>query len=141
MQRFTVLRALGALALVLVVAMAAGCGKFTSTPGTGIDPIELYAGDAGLACALIGLQAPDQVANAKIASAAARAILVSDAPSLSAIEAAVAAAGVPPQYRAITVVVIARVKVRLAGADVLPKDSVGFRAVQAFVESCDAALV
>lgn len=131
-------RMLGAL---LVVALIAGCGAFKPSPSSGIDPLELYAGDAGLACAVIGIQAPKQLANAKIASAAARAILVSDTPSISAIEAAVAAAGVPVKYQAITVAVLARIKVRLDGADVLPKDGVGFKAVRAFIESCDAALV
>jgi len=138
MQRLSTIVS-GVIALVLAIAIA-GCGAFKPAPSTGIDPIELYAGDAGLACAVIGIQAPKQLANAKIASAAARAILVSETPSISAIEAAVAAAGVPAKYQAITGAVLARIKVRLDGADVLPKDSVGFKAVRAFIESCDASL-
>lgn len=123
---------------VALAGLVAGCGNFQNLPGQ-TDQTVLFAGDAGLGCAIIPIAAPNTVAKAREAIACVNAVLAFNEIDLAAVQKCATTAGVPNEYAGLIGQVIARVKVRVGGS-IFPKDSVGAEAVKAFVASCSAAL-
>lgn len=134
--------------MVLVVVMfLAGCSTLSAPKPT--DPADpaaqavLGAADLGaIGCAILaGELDPAQLAQAQAASVAALAVLRDPVPTISDLSAALSAGGLDPRYTALTAVVVQRIKVRLGGAELLPVDSTGWAMGEAFLESCQGALV
>lgn len=100
------------------------------------------AGDLGaLGCALIAIElTPAEVEQARLAIMAAQSVLTDPAPSVTALATALAATDVPPRYAILSAIVIQRVKVRLAGADLIPVDTVAYGIAESFVDACRMAL-
>lgn len=134
-----------ALSLLLVAGCAAMKSPAPDQPGSGpkLSSAEIIAlvGDAGLACAAapIGLK-PGDVVKAQVAVAAAASVLSSDQPSLTAIQRAFAVAGLPAQWQGVASVAVSRIRVHLGNTDLIPRDSVGFRAVASFLDTCSSTL-
>jgi len=126
--------------LMLVVVGVLGC----STMGpiaTDQEQAVLAAGDLGAACAGIGMAVePGELAQARQAVAAVRAILTGDAIDTALLEAALTQANLPPQYRAVARRLVARLRLRLGTAVSFDKDSAEYRMVEAFLTECSDAL-
>lgn len=128
-----------ALALTLALGLA-GCGTLTATPGSP-DQTVLAAGDIGaVGCAAFAIQGkPADVAMARTAVAQIKGVLASNNPTVGVISAVCIQA--PDKYAALCSVVLQRIAIRLGnGVDFIPKDSVAFEALTAFVSTCSAAL-
>ncbi|MDX2166836.1 MAG: hypothetical protein SF182_07220 [Deltaproteobacteria bacterium] len=131
-----------ALAALLAVA---GCSTFNpNAPASDPNVLAVQsAGDLGaLSCAVLVTQLDaEDVAKAKVATAAAQAVLTQPEPSLSALSAALTAADLPPNYVMIGSLVVQRVRVRLGQAELIPVDSVGFNVATSFLDACAAAFM
>lgn len=123
----------------LVAVGLAGC----SVMGTGKNDqlIVDSAGDAGAVSCAIGKKQlkPADLTKAKLAVLAAKTVLKDPEPKLSDIQAALEA-GVGPEWSDVVAVLVQRLKKRLNGADVLPTDSVAWKAVEEAIDACELAL-
>lgn len=127
-----------AVALAVSASLVIGCGIYNSGPNQP-DPLVLFAGDAGVACTSISIQAPEQVDKARLAVSCATALLATDSVDVKDVEACAVAAGVPMKYRALVSIVAKRIVTRTGGT-VIPKDSVASEAFKAFLDTCSVAL-
>jgi hypothetical protein len=128
-----------ALATLTLAALLTGCATMQS--GTPDDNAVLAAGDVGaLGCAAFAIEGkPAEVAQARQAVAAAKAVLASATPTLTTFELAVGLAG-DPRWQPIARAIVERVRVRTGGADPIPRDSTAFRVAEAFVAACGPVL-
>jgi hypothetical protein len=129
-----------ALGTVVLATLLAGCAGLTSDTDQA-DPV-LAAADLGdIGCTALVMEGkPSDVAQARQALAAARAVLAADSPTVALLAAALAVADTDPRWQALGRVVVRRIQLRLGTADPLPKDSVAFQMAAAFVEACGVAL-
>jgi hypothetical protein len=125
------------LGLMMVAALVAGCPMRAGTPD---DPAVLAAGDAAIMCAVFAVDGDaDDVATARRALAAAQTVLTADLPTLTQLAAALAVAD-NPKWQPVATHIVERVRVRLGGADPIPRDATAFRVAEAFVTACRTAL-
>lgn len=133
-------------AIVLIAALAlAACStmKIPGTGGTNQDQIaiDLATGLGSVGCAAFAIQAkPAEVTMVKGAVGVASNVLHGTAPTVDAIRAALQQANLPPQYVALAAIVIQTATTQLNNADVIPKDSVAYQVLTAFVGNCSVAL-
>lgn len=129
------------LSWVIALSMAALVGCAATGTGTTVDPVMSAAdlGDVGCTGLLVQLK-PAQLADAKAALGKMNAVLASDNPTLAALSQIMTATNLDPRYVAIGRSILRRVAAHIGGStDVIPKDSVGFQAAQAFADACGVA--
>ncbi len=145
MKHVSLTRALVALAAFSAVV---GCSNMR-LPGPGGSPPQMtddelvaFVGDVGVGCGLAPAANldPATIAKVQLGIAAAAQVMTQDKPSLDTIAAAFASAGVPPRYVNLSAVAVTRLRAHLGAINVIPKDSVGYRCVAAFLDTCSLAL-
>ena len=128
--------------LVLVALLALPGCSVVGTPPSQNDQLVLdTAGDIGaVACAAgrVNLKDGDLV-KAQLAVLAAQTVLHDPEPKLSDIQAALSA-GVDKEWANVAAVLVQRLKKRLNWADVLPVDSLGWKAAGEAIDACAASL-
>lgn len=137
------------LGAALVALALSGCGAATSPkppPGTPPDDprqvqIQTFSVLGALSCAAIaGELKPDELAKAKVANGAARAVLSEPEPSLLALTLALSQSGLPPRYVLLSSIAIQQLKVILGNSDVLPTDSTAWAMAVAYFDACAGGL-
>ncbi len=94
-----------------------------------------------LSCAaLSGELKPDELAKAKHANDAVRAILLEPNPSLLALTLAISDTGLPPRYALLSSIAIQQLKVILGNSDVLPTDTTAWAMAVAYFDACAGGL-
>lgn len=123
--------------VIAVLMLVAGCS--TMQPADQSAQVVRGATVLGsVGCAILaGELKPVELAQARVANAAALAVL-SDAPSLTALRAAMEASPLPPRYALLAAILIQQVREQYG--DALPVDSDGWRAASGFLSSCGLAL-
>ena len=137
------LRLLSFIVLALTCPLT-GCGGL-SLPGSTGDQTQdavLAAGDLGaLSCAAFVIQGqPADVQKARMAVHQATAVLASDAPTFTLLEAALVVANIDPRWAPLARAGLQRVRLRTGGADPIGKDSAAFHVAESFVSACGVSL-
>lgn len=126
---------------VALTGLVSGCATIGQTPTQQERLVLDSAGDIGaVACAAGRTQLkPADLVKAQKAVTAAQTVLKDPEPKLSDIQAALAE-GVDEQWASVSAVLVQRLKKRLGDANVLPVDSLGYRAAVEALDACSAAL-
>lgn len=129
---------LSLLSLTLLVGVfiaSAGCGNVKAK-----DQELLLAGDAGVACMMIPLKAPEQVPAALDALQCAKTLLTGAQIDLDAVARCTDRAGVKAKYARLVSAALVRVKVHTGAGPVVPQDSDAARALNDFFSTCEIFL-
>jgi len=124
---------------IVAVSLLAGCSAQQQPAPNRDQQIVAGAQILGAGCVVLAQELnAAELSEARVANAAALAVLSQPAPDLATLKAAFDASPLPPKYSLLVAILVQQLKVQYG--DQLPADSVAVQAADAFLTTCQTAL-